>query len=183
MTGNGCISFYQSSMNKNYHRKLRPHVLPFRIRYKQCAGFIMAFVWYISLEYIPNLCFEWSKVDSTTIFLFWKVQLSFWGGLLTSCCIESSCVWRGCWSFVVRALTKRREVASKRIYRRPRRNPLIRTIATRRTQISDATQPESYPHEVRSPCLIMLQMELPSDNTATVADYFNWIEIASFKSR
>ena len=31
--------------------------------------------------------------------------------------------------------------------------------------------------------VIMLQMELPSDNTATVADYFNWIEIASFKSR
>ena len=26
MTGNGCISFYQSSMNYNYHQKLRPHM-------------------------------------------------------------------------------------------------------------------------------------------------------------
>lgn len=39
------------------------------------------------------------------------------------------------------------------------------------------------PHRMeRFSSLIMLQMELPSDNAPTVADYFNWIEIASFKS-
>ena len=37
MTGNGCISFYQSSMNQNYHQKLCLHLFPFRFRYKQCA--------------------------------------------------------------------------------------------------------------------------------------------------
>ena len=105
---------------------------------------IMASVWYISLEYIPNLCVQWSKVDSTTIFLFWncQVQLSFWDGLLTSCSMMY-CLFL----------------------------------------LWISNQPASFPDDVRSLCLIMLQMELPSDNTATVADYFNWIEIASFKSR
>ena len=37
MTGNGCISFYQSSMNKNYHQKLRLVFWSFRSRSKSCG--------------------------------------------------------------------------------------------------------------------------------------------------